>query len=119
MRYTRHMSVPSASFFQRDLLTLAKFPLWWYGEGLFGVLVWMRASLYVEWRALGIGLWLRSFFRPMYGVTDLWGRAISVFARLFVILGRLLWWLAHVLVYSVALILWCVWIPFALALLFV
>lgn len=113
------MSVPSATFFQRDLLTLVKFPLWWYSEGLFGVLAWMRASLRVEWRALGIGLWLRSFFRPMYGVTDLWGRVISVFARFFVILGRLLWWLAHVLVYGVALILWCVWIPFALALLFV
>lgn len=79
----------------------------------------MYQSLSIEWRALGIGLWVRSFFRPMYGVTDLWGRIISVFARFFVILARFLWWCAHALVYGLAVALWCAWIPLALALLFV
>jgi hypothetical protein len=113
------MSAPSGAFVRRDLATAIAFPLWWYSEGLLGVLQWMKESLRSEWRALGIGLWLRSFFQPMYGVSDISGRIISVFARFFVILGRSAWWLAHAMVYAVGLVLWCVWIPLSLALLFV
>jgi hypothetical protein len=113
------MSVPLGVFVRRDLTSLIAFPLWWYGDGLFGVLTWMRESLQAEWRALGIGLWMRSFFQPMYGVTDLPGRVISVVARLFVILGRSAWWLIQAVIYAVGVVVWCLWIPLSIALLFV
>lgn len=117
--YTETMSVPLGVFVRRDLTSAVAFPLWWYGDGLLGVLAWMRASLQAEWRALGIGLWVRSLFLPMYGVTDISGRVISVVARLFVILGRAVWWLAHAVVYAAGVVLWCMWIPLSVALLFV
>lgn len=117
--YTETMSVLLEVFVRRDLTSVVTFPLWWYGDGLLGVLAWMRASLQAEWRALGIGLWTRSLFLPMYGVTDISGRVISVVARLFVIFGRAVWWLAHAVVYAAGVVLWCMWIPLSVALLFV
>lgn len=113
------MTAPSRTAIQRDFFTALAFPLWWYTDGLSDIVEWMRVSLRVEWRALGIGLWMKSFFRPMYGVTDLSGRAISIITRFFVILARFLWWMAHVFVYGGVLAIWCAWIPCALALFFV
>ena len=37
----------------------------------------------------GIQIWLKNFFVPMYGQTDLAGRLVSVWMRCVVLVGRL------------------------------
>ncbi len=64
------------------------FPIWWYSQGwlrfaklLFGFLSWQSASL-------GVGIWLKNIFVPMYGQTDFSGRLISFFIRLVQVIFR-------------------------------
>jgi hypothetical protein len=64
------------------------FPIWWYSHGwlrfakaLYGFLSWQSASL-------GVGIWLKNIFVPMYGQTDFSGRLISFFMRLVQVIFR-------------------------------
>ncbi|MCF7795338.1 hypothetical protein K9M50_03195 [Patescibacteria group bacterium] len=64
------------------------FPIWWYSKGwfsfaksLYGFLSWQSASL-------GVWVWLKNIFVPMYGQTDFSGRLISFFIRLVQIIFR-------------------------------
>jgi hypothetical protein len=64
------------------------FPIWWYSQGwlrfgksLLSFLVWQNASL-------GVGIWLKNIFVPMYGQTDFSGRLISFFIRLVQVIFR-------------------------------
>ena len=109
----------SLSLLRRDFMRLLRAPIWWYTDGLRGVLRWMRQELALSWRSLGIRLWIASFFQPMYGVRDWPGRLISIVVRAVMIVGRLLWWIGEAFVYLLAVVLWCIWIPLALTLLFV
>ncbi len=64
------------------------FPLWWYSKGawrfgrlLYGFLTWQQASL-------GVGVWIKNIFVPMYGQKDITSRFISFFIRLVQIIFR-------------------------------
>jgi hypothetical protein len=64
------------------------FPIWWYSQGwlrfgklLHGFLSWQSATL-------GVGVWLKNIFIPMYGQTDFSGRLISFFIRLVQVIFR-------------------------------
>ena len=64
------------------------FPFWWYTRGLMRFLqfVW---SVFLDYRAsLGIGVWVKNIFVPMYGSYDIPGRIISFFMRLAMIVLR-------------------------------
>lgn len=117
--YTRTMSDRSLNAAQRDVQRLLLWLVWWYTDGLFAVLRWMRQELVLSWRALGIRLWIASFFRPMYGVNDWFGRTISIVMRAVILFFRGLWWVGELCAYVLLVVAWCVWIPFAFALLFV
>ena len=114
--YTVCMSgFPSVAI--QELGTVLRFPLWWYGEGFFAVMRWMRADLGFAWRRLGIRLWMRAWLQPMYGVSDLVGRLISIAMRTVVIAARLLWWSVQAAMYALAALAWLLWIPAACGLL--
>lgn len=72
------------------------FPLWWYGQGFFR----FARRIFYFWRerayGLGILIWLKNIFVPMYGQGDFVGRLISFVIRLVQIIIRsliLLFWL--------------------------
>lgn len=57
------------------------FPVWWYTAGFVRAL---RAadSWFSEARAmLGVGVWARNLFTPMFAQYDIWGRLISFLVR--------------------------------------
>src|SRR3989338_1737861 len=97
-------------YFVRDLLGgIIYFPFWWYTGGLWMMLHWTFHSIrYVDaW--LGFSVWLRNIFVPMYGETQLSGRAISFLARLMVIVVRgiavLVWSIIALAIFSAYLLL--------------
>ncbi len=76
-------------FFLVDVLgSVLYFPVWWYTEGFFEVIGFVRQRLGYRWRAYSFALWMKNFFVPMYGQYDLAGRVVSVFMRFIVLIGR-------------------------------
>jgi len=73
-------------------------PFWWYSVGLFVFAQMLAESLRRVARNLGIALWARNIFTPMFGQYDRVGRIISFFVRLANVIGR-----------SIALALWALW----------
>lgn len=87
------ISIPQALL--RFLGNILFFPLWWYSLGFL-----MFANRVINfWReeqkSLGVYVWLKNLFIPMYGQHDFAGRIISFFVRLIQIIIRgvvLLFW---------------------------
>jgi len=82
------------------------FPVWWYSVGLGRLIVSLAAFWRGQEAALGLFVWLKNIFVPMYGQRDLASRAISFVMRLVQIILRgaaLLVWLA---VLIIILIIW-------------
>lgn len=94
-------------FFAVDVVGSALyFPVWWYTEGFFEVINAVKRALAYRWRAYSFGVWMRNFFVPMYGQYDLAGRAVSVFMRLVVLIGRGVAFIAEAVGYFIATGLW-------------
>lgn len=79
------------------------FPFWWYSKGLvrWSRFVW---NWYNDYRAyLGVGVWIKNIFVPMYGSYDIPGRIISFFMRVVMIalrsIGTLILTVVMVVVY--------------------
>lgn len=78
----------------RDLLY---FPIWWYTRGLVRFAQSFGKSLRFKWQELGVGVWVKNLFVPMFGVRDIAGRLISFFMRLVNIIGRFFYFLIYAL----------------------
>lgn len=64
------------------------FPIWWYTVGFFragrGILYFLRN----QQASLGLFVWIKNLFVPMYGQHDFAGRIISFFIRVVQIIYR-------------------------------
>lgn len=72
------------------------FPFWWYSFGLFKTLIWLKNFISDKQKSLGLGVWVKNIFVPMYGQRDWQGMLISFFVRLVQIIGRsiaMIFWL--------------------------
>jgi hypothetical protein len=65
-----------------------RFPLWWYGEGLKQTLLAVFGVVRGYARTLGVFVWMKNLFTPMFGRYDWQSRLISVFMRAVNIFGR-------------------------------
>ncbi len=86
------------------------FPLWWYSVGFVRFTSRVLGFWRGEQRVLGLSVWIKNIFIPMYGQTDIVGRLISFFMRLVQIIFRSLAMLFWV-VLGVALILFWLALP--------
>jgi hypothetical protein len=64
------------------------FPIWWYTRGLNQAFLRVLNSVKVASSWLGLGIWVKNLFVPMYGETAWQGKLISFFVRLFMIIVR-------------------------------
>lgn len=85
-----HLGASAKALAQETIVSVLYFPLWWYGAGLRRVLAALGRSFTNYHAALGVSVWVKNLFTPMYGVRDITGKLISFFIRLFEILGRAL-----------------------------
>jgi len=82
-------------FFIDILKSIVYFPLWWYGRGFLRSARNLKEDLYYYWAKLGVGIWIKYWFVPMYGQRDFWGRVVSILMRTFNIIGRLLVYIVY------------------------
>ena len=72
-------------------------PVFWYTRGAVDAGSYALRFIGSRWDALGVGVWARNLFVPMFGQRDLPGMLISFFLRLFQIIVRsiiMLFWVA-------------------------
>jgi len=93
------------------LLDVVRFPYWWYSGGLKDLLSWVRQSFKEARQRLALGIFARSFFKPMYQDYSWQGRLISLAARFFILILKLVRWLGWCLFYGLIIILWLVLLP--------
>ena len=82
------------------------FPLWWYTRGLARMTVAAGRSVAGTWASLGVGVWARNLFVPMFGQADIPGRIISFFMRLFQIVVRTVGFILAVCLQALWLLAW-------------
>ncbi|MFC1598925.1 hypothetical protein ACFL2U_02895 [Patescibacteria group bacterium] len=71
-----------------EIKTILYFPLWWYSKGFILMLKGGWNWLKDFEQTLGLMIWVRNLFVPMFGQSDIQGRIISFFLRLFQIIFK-------------------------------
>ncbi len=64
------------------------FPIWWYTKGLWRVTRNRWQIVKNKEASLGVGLWIKNIFVPMFGQHDAAGRIISFIMRVVQIVAR-------------------------------
>lgn len=70
------------------ILDVLYFPLWWYSRGAFLALKWTGGEIVGFENMLGVRIWIKNLWKPMFGQRDWQGKIISFFMRVFQILLR-------------------------------
>jgi hypothetical protein len=63
-------------------------PVFWYTRGLTDAARTCVRMVRSRWATLGVGVWVRNLFVPMFGQQDLTGKLISFFMRVIQIIWR-------------------------------
>ena len=87
------------------------FPAWWYTEGLLGMLKFLGVEVRRGAGAIGIGIWVKSLFKPMYGERSWQGRIISFLMRIVILVWKLALFFGWSLILLVLFILWVLVLP--------
>ena len=93
---TNNFAIYGAKVFTDLILDLVYFPAWWYTRGLKQTTLALFRFLQNRERGLGLFVWIRNIFKPMYAQQDFAGIAISFFMRVIQIIVRgiaMLFWL--------------------------
>ncbi len=82
------------------------FPIWWYSIGLVEFLKKIKVFLSDKQKSLGLFVWIKNIFVPMYGQKDFQGVMISIVMRFIQIVFRFLAMVFWCLVSFVAVLAW-------------
>lgn len=103
----QNAAVAAVRFVLLDLIgDFVAFPVWWYTAGIVKCLRWVGRQARYQWQAIGLGIWIKNLFVPMFGQTDVWGRIISFLMRLGQIVGRGVWYLGTLAALAAVVALW-------------
>ncbi|MDD2807184.1 MAG: hypothetical protein PHW95_01515 [Patescibacteria group bacterium] len=86
-------------------------PIWWYTVGLVKTLKMCFREIAAQESRLGLSIWAKNIFTPMFGQYDVEGRIISFFARLIQIIYRSVLLLVWSIFVMIILIVW-IFTPF-------
>ena len=67
---------------------LVSWPIWWYSTGIVKAAKRMGDTISQGNAELGVSVWVKNLFKPMFGQYDWQGRIISFFMRLVQIIIR-------------------------------
>ena len=87
------------------------FPLWWYGPGFFRLVITLGKFIANKFTSLGLGVWLKNLFVPMYGQHDFAGRFISFFVRVIQIIFRAVAFMFFLFIATSFLLAWLLFPP--------
>ncbi|OGY47192.1 MAG: hypothetical protein A3J62_04085 [Candidatus Buchananbacteria bacterium RIFCSPHIGHO2_02_FULL_38_8] len=89
MKAKNNIAYSSLKFVFIDIIgDVLYWPLWWYSKGLGKTGLFCLNEIKDEAERLGIEIWVKNIFTPMFGQYDWEGRLISFFARLIQIIIR-------------------------------
>jgi len=71
-----------------EIKVIFYFPTWWYSKGLLKVLKGCGTFIKDFEQTLGLMIWVKNLFVPMFGQRDIAGRLISFGLRLFQIFWK-------------------------------
>jgi hypothetical protein len=91
------------------------FPIWWYTKGFKKNLLFTGLKIQGAQNSLGVSIWAKNLFRPMYGQYDIQGRLISFLMRFFQLIFRSI---AFAFAFVFILIIPVVWIVFPIFVIF-
>ena len=97
----------SIKFIAKDLIgEFLYWPVWWYSKGLKNTTIFSARTIKDWEEILGVSIWAKNLFTPMFGQYDIEGRLISFFMRLIQLTLRSVI-LAFLIVFSlIPIILW-------------
>ncbi|HNX10838.1 MAG TPA: hypothetical protein PKI61_01735 [bacterium] len=100
-----NLTAPGNFFWQlvRDIIY---FPLWWYSFGFLRCAAAVGRFWARKESSLGLSIWLRNLFVPMYGQRDFLGRFVSFLMRSFQIVMRSILMLFYLILGLAALVFW-------------
>lgn len=101
------MTIYDQTIFTNFLKDILYFPLWWYSNGLVHTLNKLKQFLSDKQKSLGLLIWIKNIFNPMYGQYSWEGIIVSFVMRFVQIIIRsiiMLFWLI------VCLGILCLWI---------
>ncbi len=90
------------------------FPFWWYTKGINLMWQYYAGSIRSFEKTLGLILWIKNWFSPMYGVRDVWGRIISFIMRSIILFFRLIAFFIIFIVYTFIFVLYILSVPISL-----
>jgi hypothetical protein len=81
--YRENLALKSGKFIFTELfIDVGMFPIWWYTTGLKKAFFRMLNTVAQGNQELGLSVWLKNIFKPMYGQYDWQGRLVSFVMRL-------------------------------------
>lgn len=78
----------SAKILVEIIRDVVYFPFWWYTRGLFMFAQKTITFLQTKEKSLGLFVWMKNIFTPMYGQNDWQGVLISILVRIVQIIFR-------------------------------
>ncbi len=81
-------------------------PIWWYSKGLIKMGRFCLHEFSNQVEQLGVLVWIKNLFTPMFGQYDIQGRLISFFMRIFQIIIRSFAVLIFAVFYLILFLLW-------------
>ena len=102
-----HVLIKSVKFVLRDILfDMVYWLAWWYTTGLKKSFYGMLGTIRQGNQELGLTIWLKNLFKPMFGQYDWQGRLISFFMRLFQLIVRSVIFLFWVILSGITFLIW-------------
>lgn len=101
------MALALLKFILIDILLDALYaPIWWYSTGLIGTLRKLSRAVQEGASIIGISIWTKSLFKPMYGEYSWQGRIVSFFMRVVVLIFMSLQMIVWLGILLVLLLIW-------------
>lgn len=85
---------------------IIKFPFWWFSKGIKKSAINFAKSISNMRDSLGIGIWIKNLFKPMFGVRDWQGKIISFIVRVAQIIARSIFFFVFIILRFAIFILW-------------
>lgn len=83
-------------------------PVWWYTRGAFFISKWLVRTSVSTWNQVGLAVWIKNIFVPMFQQYDWQGRIISFFMRLAQIIGRFVGFVVMFVIFMIVYMAWFV-----------
>lgn len=104
---TNNILITSLKYVAKDLIgDFLYWPVWWYSKGLLNTIQLSLRSIKNQQETLGVSIWIKNLFTPMYGQYDWEGRLISFVIRFIQIIFRIILLIVWIILSIIPIVIW-------------